>query len=137
MSFDTKPINFVPKGWGYEEWFANSPLYCGKLLFVKRRRKCSWHHHERKDETFYVVDGELILRYVSAESMGAFIRNGWDEYEVLTSPSCFAEIRLRPGDKFHIPVGMYHQFEGAQDTKVIEVSTQHFDEDSKRVIRGD
>ena len=30
------PIKFVSKGWGYEKWIANSPSYCGKLLFIAK-----------------------------------------------------------------------------------------------------
>jgi len=111
---------FVPKGWGYEDWIANSELYCGKELFVKKGKKCSWHYHEKKDETFYVMTGKMLL-YFSED----------DDLE----KSC--EVVLTPGDAFHVPVGLRHQFVGLQDTRFFEISTQHFDEDSIRVIKGD
>ena len=54
---------FVPKGWGYEDWIVNKEEYCGKLLFFKKGKSCSWHYHNLKDETFYVHKGELEVRY--------------------------------------------------------------------------
>ena len=56
------PIKFVSKGWGYEKWIANSPSYCGKLLFIAKGKKCSWHYHKIKDEVFYVQSGKIILK---------------------------------------------------------------------------
>ena len=49
-----KQPKFVDKGWGYEKWIANSDEYCGKLLFIKKNHRCSWHYHILKDETFYL-----------------------------------------------------------------------------------
>jgi len=46
-------------------------------------------------------------------------------------------IVLTPGEKFHIPVGMRHQMVALNDTELFEFSTQHFDSDSYRVIKGD
>ena len=56
-------IEIHPKGWGYEKWIVNNDLYCGKVLFFERGKKCSWHYHKVKDETFYVQSGEILLRY--------------------------------------------------------------------------
>jgi len=44
---------------------------------------------------------------------------------------------LEPGDCFDVPPGTLHQMTGLLDTYLFEFSTQHFDEDSIRVIRGD
>jgi len=111
---------FVSKGWGWEDWIYNSELYCGKRLFVKKGKKCSWHYHNKKDETFSVIYGKLHLVY-----------NTEDDLE----KAC--EIVLMPGDAFHIPSGLRHQFTGLLDTEFIEFSTQHFEEDLIRVILGD
>ena len=53
------PIKFVPKGWGYEKWIVNNEEYCGKLLFLAKDKKCSWHFHKLKDEVFYVQSGKI------------------------------------------------------------------------------
>jgi len=51
-----------------------------------------------------------------------------DEAETLT---------LKPGDVFHVPVGLRHQMIAEEDSELFEFSTQHFDTDSYRIIRGD
>ena len=46
-------------------------------------------------------------------------------------------IILKPGDKFYIPPGLRHMMEGITDVELFEFSTEHFEEDSYRVVRGD
>ena len=66
-SFDD--IKIVPKGWGFEKWIVNTELYCGKLLHFNMGKRCSWHYHKIKDETFYVQSGELLLMYVKTMTL--------------------------------------------------------------------
>lgn len=112
--------HFVSKGWGYESWIWNSDKYCGKILFFKQNKMCSWHYHLKKDETFYLQDGELQVSYSFNDDITTAKR-----------------VTLKPGDVFHVPVGMRHQMVGIRDSHLIEFSTQHFDDDSIRLIRGD
>ena len=51
------------KGWGYELWIVNNDLYCGKILHFNKGKKCSWHYHKIKQETFYVQKGKLKIWY--------------------------------------------------------------------------
>jgi quercetin dioxygenase-like cupin family protein len=44
---------------------------------------------------------------------------------------------LGPGDNFHVFRGLRHQMEAVEDTELFEFSTQHFDSDSYRIIKGD
>jgi len=121
------PIKFVSKGWGYEKWIANSPLYCGKLLFIAKGKKCSWHYHKLKDEVFYIQSGAIELAY------------GWDEDKRLSKTTTLIQgdkFQIQ-GDKFHVPVGLKHQMFALKDTELFEFSTQHFDSDSNRIERGD
>jgi len=112
--------NLVNKGWGYEEILINTPLYCAKILHINKDKQLSWHYHNIKDETFYVENGKVLLY------------SGWDD-EILS-----ADIRvLNPGDTFNVPVGLRHRLKGLENSRVFEFSTQHFDEDSIRVILGD
>ena len=113
-------IKHVPKGWGYEKWICNTEEYCGKLLFFKKGFRCSWHYHKVKDETFYLQSGLLSLYH------------GWD-HDLATADL----LVLEPGDKFHIPVGLKHQMVALEDSELFEFSTEHFDEDSYRIIKGD
>lgn len=110
----------VSKGWGHEVWIVNKEEYCGKLLFIKEGKRCSWHYHKVKDETFYLQSGKILLKF--SES------NDRDSAE---------EVILSPGDTFYIPIGLRHQMLALEDSELFEFSTQHFDEDSNRVIPGD
>jgi len=113
-------IKFVPKGWGFEKWIVNKEEYCGKLLYIGQGRKCSWHYHNLKDETFYIHSGSVKLLYSDN-----------DNIELANL------IHLKKGDTFHIYPGLRHQMEALEDTELFEFSTQHFDEDSIRLIQGD
>lgn len=113
-------IKHVAKGWGYEKWIVNKEEYCGKLLFFNKGKKCSWHFHKVKDEVFYLQSGKMLVRY-----------SWFDKIE-----EC-RELILTPGMNFHIPQGLRHQMEALEDCELFEFSTQHFDEDSYRVIKGD
>lgn len=111
---------YVPKGWGHELWIVNKEEYCGKLLFFKEGKKCSWHHHKLKDEVFYLQSGSLVVRYS-------------EEDDIKTAK----ERIMKPGDAFHVYVGLRHQMEALEDSELFEFSTQHFDSDSYRIIKGD
>lgn len=116
----TSSIKFVPKGWGHEKWIVNTEKYCGKLLFFEKGKKCSWHFHKLKEETFYVHSGKLRLFY------------GYDDDIDLAD-----EVTLNPGDKFEIPRGLRHQMYALEETEMYEFSTTHYDEDSHRITVGD
>ena len=122
------PRVFVPKGWGWEDWIVNKAEYCGKVLFFKKGKKCSWHYHKLKDETFYIQSGELLVMYADEDCL--------DENGKLIPELCSWE-HLKPGDRFYVPPGMRHQMTGLTDCYMFEFSTTHFDEDSYRVIKGD
>ena len=113
-------IKIVPKGWGYEKWIVNTDEYCGKLLHFIKGKKCSWHYHKLKDETCYLQEGKLLVKYSDNDNLD-------DANEVI----------LERGDKFHVYRGLRHQMFAMEDTDMFEFSTQHFDSDSHRIIKGD
>ena len=47
------------------------------------------------------------------------------------------QLILNPGDNFHVYRGLRHQMVALEDSELFEFSTQHFDSDSYRVIKGD
>lgn len=52
----------IPKLWGYERIIVNNDLYCSKKLTVlPNGNACSIHYHKKKDETFFVTQGELLM----------------------------------------------------------------------------
>jgi mannose-6-phosphate isomerase len=101
--FRLRPITHVPKPWGYELIFAHTDRYVGKILHINRGESLSLQYHEMKDETLYVVEGELKLT----------IEHEGDRREV----------SLRKGEAFHIPPRLIHRMEALVDTDVAEVST--------------
>jgi mannose-6-phosphate isomerase len=103
-----RDIRRVPKPWGYELIFAHTDRYVGKILHINQGESLSLQYHEMKDETLYVVDGELRL---TVESDG-------DR----------RELRLRKGEAFHIPPRLIHRMEAIVDTDVAEVSTPELDD---------
>ena len=120
MIMTSSEIKIVPKGWGYEKWIANSELYCGKLLFIRKGHRCSWHYHKLKDETFYIQSGKVHLFCGDTDSL--------ENAKTMI---------LEPGDRFHVYRGLRHQMVALEDTELFEFSTQHFDDDSHRIFKGD
>ena len=47
------------------------------------------------------------------------------------------ELILSAGDNFHVYRGLRHQMIALEDSELFEFSTQHFDSDSYRVVKGD
>ena len=109
----------VPKGWGEEIIIENNEMYCGKLLKFKKGCKFSMHYHLIKDETWYVNEGEFIYRWIDTDTAETI------------------EQKLKVGDVVRQRVGQPHQLIALTDGVVFEVSTEHFDEDSYRVFKGD
>jgi len=114
------PIKFVSKGWGFEKWIVNCDEYCGKLLYFVKGKRCSWHYHIIKDEVFYIQSGLVRVKYS-------------DDDDIESAK----EMILGPGTNFHVYRGLRHQVIALEDTQLFEFSTQHFDEDSHRIIKGD
>jgi mannose-6-phosphate isomerase-like protein (cupin superfamily) len=112
-------MKLVDKAWGYEVWFENNEMYCGKMLKVlqdKWSSKGRYHYHKKKMETFIVIEGELLLDI--ADEKGTTT-------EYILTP--YESIRVKPGTK--------HRFtSNTPQTKFIEVSTTHSDDDSYRCI---
>ena len=120
MSRVRKPVHIEPKGWGREVWIANNDCYCGKILEIRQGKRCSLHYHKLKTETFCLRAGKLKVRVkesAAAESVEEFI--------------------LGPGDCTDVPAGMVHQMEALEDSELLEFSTQHFETDSYRLVKGD
>jgi len=106
--FRHRPITQIPKPWGYELIFAQTERYVGKILHINKGESLSLQYHEMKEETLYVVDGELRLT----------IEHDGDR----------RELSLRKGEAFHIPPRLIHRMEAIVDTDVAEVSTTELDD---------
>ena len=100
----------VEKPWGYELIWAKADKYVGKILHIEPGHVLSLQYHNRKDESIYVLSGEIILR-IQQGATGTLI-----------------ERRVRAGEAFHIPPKQIHQFEAVTVTDLLEASTPELDD---------
>ena len=98
----------VEKPWGYELIWAETDRYIAKVLAITAGHSLSRQYHVRKDETFYVQEGEMQL-------------------ELGAPPQ--VEVRvMRPGDGYHCRPGTVHRMVATTDVLVFEVSTPDLDD---------
>jgi mannose-6-phosphate isomerase-like protein (cupin superfamily) len=99
----------VEKPWGYEIIWAETELYVGKILHIRAGEALSLQYHEQKDETIYVLSGEIRL---------------------LAGPSgdSLEELRMVEGDRFRTRPGTVHRMTAVLDTDLLEASTPHLDD---------
>jgi len=133
-------MHFESKGWGWERWIVNKDLYCGKLLYVAKGRKCSIHYHKNKDETFYLHSGRVEIFY--SDELEKILENTTDgryktTYIDFPLEQILKKVILEPGDNFYVPPGRIHQFVGLLDSEMFEFSTTHEESDSYRIVKGD
>lgn len=98
----------VEKPWGYELIWARTDRYVGKILHIEPGHLLSLQYHERKDETFYVLRGQIIFR----------VREG----DQLTAR------RMGEGDSYHVTPGTIHQMEAVTSADLLEASTPELDD---------
>ena len=104
------PVPHVTKPWGYEKIWALSERYVGKILHINAGHELSVQYHNKKDETVYLLSGEIIYRVQ---------RNGDDVLD---------DVRLKVGESFRIIPGTIHQMIAVTDCDVLEVSTPELDD---------
>jgi len=97
----------VDKPWGYEIIWAKADRYVGKILHIEPGHVLSLQYHNKKDESIYVLTGEIILRMQQGETL--------------------IERPVREGEAFHIPPKQIHQFEAVVVTDLLEASTPELD----------
>lgn len=101
-------VKTVPKPWGHETIWAKTDQYVGKILHIKAGEALSVQYHKIKDETVYLLSGQLIYRV-------------WENDQ----PKI---VDLQVGQAFRITPGTVHQMEAVTDCDVLEVSTSHLDD---------
>jgi len=101
---------FVDKPWGYEEIWAETDGYVGKVMVINPGHRMSKQYHEKKEETVYVMEGVLV---------------NYDEND--------NKKLYYPGQSLHISVKQVHRFGATKNkyVKIMEVSTNHL----KDVVR--
>lgn len=115
----TRLFGKIDKGWGHELIWATNDSYCGKLLNFNSGSKCSMHFHAIKDETWYVLSGKFIVKYLD------------------TSNSVEQSTELNPGDIWHNRPLLPHQLICLEAGTIIEVSSADNITDNHRIAPGD
>lgn len=101
-------VKTVPKPWGHETIWAHTDTYVGKILHITAGHALSVQYHNIKDETVYLLSGNLIYRV-------------WDG----DTPR---NVDLKIGQAYRITPGTVHQMEAVTDCEILEVSTPHLDD---------
>ena len=103
------PVRRVEKPWGHELVFARTDRYVGKLLHIEPGQALSLQFHHRKDETFFVANGEIELQ---VEENGDLVRRP-----------------LRQGESYHVTPGTRHRMVASPaGCELFEVSTPELDD---------
>ena len=98
----------VDKPWGYEVLWAHSNDYVAKIMFIKPNCRMSLQFHTIKEETVYIMRGELKV------------------WESENEEDCTV---LPPGYVYHVEPGRVHRFGATEESvMLIEVSTNHLDD---------
>ncbi len=103
-------VRHVPKPWGHETIWAHTDRYVGKILHITAGQALSVQYHERKDETVYLLQGEM--KY-------------WVQ---LPGEIELQDQRLTTGQSFRITPGTIHYMEAITDCDVLEASTPELDD---------
>ena len=101
-------VRRVQKPWGYEIIWAHTDRYVGKVLHINAGHALSVQYHNHKDETVYLLSGEM--KY--------WVKLG-DQLE---------DVRLQEGDAFRITPGTVHYMEAITDCDILEASTPELDD---------
>lgn len=109
----------IEKGWGHELIWCSNDSYCGKLMKFNTGSKFSMHFHAEKDETWFILEGKFLVRYIDTGNADIF------------------EKELNQGDTWHNPPLLPHQVVCLEAGIIIEVSTPDSVEDNYRVQKGD
>jgi mannose-6-phosphate isomerase-like protein (cupin superfamily) len=98
-------VNRVEKPWGYEiHWTPSDLPYMGKILHVNAGKRLSLQRHDKKQETWYIMNGKAKLV--------------WDNEK-----NELIETELVYGKGYTCHIGQRHRLVGITDCDVIEVST--------------
>ena len=89
--------------------WAHTDQYVGKILHVNPGHALSLQYHEVKDETIFLLTGEM--RFWAGPSA--------DELE---------EVALGAGEAFRVRPGTVHRMEAITEIDILEASTPHLDD---------
>ena len=96
--------NKIDKPWGYEKILISTEKYLTKELYLKEGFQTSYHYHNDKDETMYILSGAGYIEFEDKK-----------EY-------------FGPNDSIRIKPGVVHSIVATENTVLHEVSTPYLDD---------
>lgn len=96
--------NKTDKPWGYEKVLIHTDKYLTKELYLKEGFQTSFHYHENKDETMYILSGAGYIEFEDKK-----------EY-------------FGPNDSIRIKPNIIHSIVATENTVLHEVSTPYLDD---------
>ena len=99
----------IEKPWGYEEIWAETNSYVGKIIHINRNQRLSLQYHEYKEETIMVLTGVLRV---------------WENED----DNDFKD--LNQGEVYHVHPRKIHRFGATtfNPVTIVEVSTPELDD---------
>ena len=97
-------MRIVKKPWNHEFIWAETPVYVGKILHIKKGEQLSLQYHRVKDETIMVLTGCMA-------------------FEFFEDGQPVQRRELKPREPVHIHPGLRHRMIALTDCDVVEVST--------------
>ena len=107
--FEKRAITRIPKPWGYELIWAHTSEYVGKILHVNPGESLSLQYHEVKDETIFLLTGEM-------------------KFWVGPSVEALELVPLAAGEAYRVRPGTVHRMEAVTEVDMLEASTPHLDD---------
>ena len=96
----------IEKPWGYEEIWAETDKYLGKILTILPGQRLSLQYHEKKEETFRLLYGDASVILDGKVSS------------------------LSPGDIITVEKEVRHEFSSKSGSIIEEISDTHHKDDS-------
>ena len=93
----------ILKPWGYEILLEKNKYYMVKLLYMKKKHRCSLQYHNKKVETIYILKGSLKISYGSKTNLISKI--------------------FKEGQSITLKNKVIHRMEGITNSKYLECST--------------
>ena len=102
-------MQIIEKPWGREEVVEINDHYMMKKLTMWKGHRCSLQYHNQKQETIYVLSGQL--RIFSGPSQEELTAKVYGPHETIT-----------------ITPGTVHRMEGVEDSVYLEASTPEMED---------
>lgn len=99
----------IEKPWGYELLFAHTPLYAGKIIFIRQGHRLSLQYHKQKDESIYIYQGKALLEMDGQDGK-------------------LGQSTVQSGDCYRVPPMTKHRLKAIEDTTLLEVSTTELED---------